>query len=483
MAVDNKQIAESVIAAVGGKDNIASAVHCMTRLRLTLKDRSALKDDEVKGVKGVIGTNWSGSEHQVVIGQNVPKVYEEALKMGVLGGGSVDEDLGDAPKERLTPKSAGQAIMNYLSKTMVTLIPLMMAAAMFRTIASVLGPTMLNVWSADSDIYNLFFNWLYNAGFYFMPIVLGWSAAKQLGCSQVLGMMMGGVLMAPELMALVDAGAATTTVFGIPAPVANYSMTVLPIVLCMPVLALVEKFFKRILPDVLVTVFEPFLTMLVMVPVALCALAPLGSFLGNGLGNFMFTLGSTGGIVTVIAIVLIAGFWEFLVMTGMHQVLITLALAGLATNGFDGCVFVGGTIASCACWGLALGAFLRLKEREEKSTMFGFVISAVVGGITEPALYGCGFKYPRTFIGLIVGGMAGGLVAALSGMKIYVLGNASIISAIAGPAGGGMSVLVGAVISEAIAVVVTTVVVYFFGFTKEELEADRAAAEAEKLAA
>ncbi len=483
MAVDNRQIAEDVLAAVGGRENIVSATNCMTRLRLTLKDNGASVDDEaVKAIKGVLGVNRAGTQYQVIIGQNVTKVMAELSTMGIEGGTPVDEKLDDIDeKEPFTLKSVGSTIMNYLSKTMVAIIPLMMACAMFRTIASVMGPTMLNVWAADSEIYNLFNNWLYDAGFYFLPIILGWSAAKQLGCSQVLGMMMGGVLMAPELQAIVTAaaesGATSMSIYGIPAPIAMYSTTVLPIILCMPVLAQVEKLFKKVLPDVLSTVFEPFLTMLVMVPIALCALAPLGSWLGDGIGNFMFALGNAGGIVTILAIGIIAASWEFLVMTGMHQVLITLGITALAQNGFDTCVFIGGMTASAACWGMGLGAFLRLKERDEKSTLLSFFISGLIGGITEPALYGCGFKYPRTFIGLAVGGFVGGIIAAIAGAKVYVIGNASVLSLIAAYAAGGTTNLMMGAGAGIIACLVTAAMVYFFGFTPEQLEEDAKAAQ------
>ena len=479
---DNAQTAKEVLAAVGGKEHVTNLIHCITRLRFSLKDESIPVVDDIKKIPGVIGAQWSGGQFQVIIGQNVTKVYDETLKLGVGGGGSIDVNEGDAKKFEWTPKNVGNAILNYLSKSMVALIPLMMACAMFRTIASVMGPTMLGIWAEDSEIYNLFNNWLYNAGFYFLPIILGWSAAKQLGCSQVLGMMMGGVLLAPELQEIVasaaETGITTMSIYGIPAPVASYATTVLPIMLCMPVLAQVEKFFKKVLPDVLSTVFEPFLTMLVMVPVALCALAPIGSWLGDIIGNFMFALGNSGGVVTVLAIALIAASWEFLVMTGMHQVLITLGIAALAQNGFDTCVFIGGMTASAACWGMSLGAFLRLHERDERSTMLGFFISGLIGGITEPTLYGCGFKYPRTFIGLAAGGFVGGVIAAIAGVKVYVIGNASILSLIAAYAAGGTTNLVMGAGAGIIAAIVAAAMVYFFGFTKEQLDEDREAANA-----
>lgn len=483
MAVDNKQIATDVLAAVGGPGNIESATHCMTRLRINVKDKSKVDEDKVRATKGVLGAVWAGVQYQVIIGQNVPKVYDAFVGLGVKGAGSVDEDLDAAkPKEKLTPKKVGSNILNYLSKSMVALIPVMLSAALFRTIAVVAGPGMMNAWSADSDIYNLFYNWLYNAGFYFMPIILGWSAAKQLGASQPLGMMLGAVLVAPEFTSLVTAaaetGATTTMIYGIfPAQLNNYASSVLPILLGIPVLWQVERFFKRIVPDMLSTVFVPFLTMFVMVPLELCVLAPIGSICGDFLGNTLFGLGNLGGAATLIALALIAGLWEFLVMTGMHQVLITLAIAQLAVAGSDSCVMVASTIAQFATWGMAFGAFLRLHEKDEKGAMLGYFLSGLVGGVTEPALYGCGFKYTHTLAGMIIGGVAGGIVAGIGHVATYVIGAANILMWV-GFAGGGMTNLVWGIIASVVAFVVATVVTFLFGFTKEQLDADRKAAAA-----
>lgn len=488
MAVDNKQIATDVLAAVGGAENVTSATHCMTRLRLNLKDQSVPDDDKIKGIKGVIGAQWSGGQYQVIIGQNVPKVYDEFVKLGVKGTGSIEENLDtNAPKEKLTAKKVGNDILNYLSKSMVTLIPVMLCAALFRTIAVVAGPTMLNAWAEDSEIYNLFYNWLYDAGFYFIPILLGWSAAKQIGASQPLGMMLGAVLLAPEFTSLVtaatDTGATTTMIYGIfPAQLNNYANSVLPVLLSVPVLYEVEKFFKKIIPDMLSTVFVPFLTMFVMVPVELCVLAPLGSVCGDLLGNALFGLGNIGGLGTIVAMAVIAALWEFLVMTGMHQVLIMLGITQIAMVGFDNCVLVASAVAQFATWGMAFGAFLRLRDHDEKGAMLGYVASGIVGGVTEPALYGCGFRYTHTLAGMIAGGFVGGIVAAIGQVKMYMVGAANLLI-LANFMGGGMANLIWMIVAGIVAFVVAAAVTFVFGFTKEQLDADKQSAEAAKLVA
>lgn len=171
--------------------------------------------------------------------------------------------------------SNAMAVVDYLSKSMMSALPFIVCAALFRTVAVIMGEGMLGLWSADSDIYRLFYSWLYNAGYYFLPIYLGWAAARQLGCSEQLGMMLGGVLIAPDLLKLVDAastmGASMTSVYGLlPAPVNDYTATVIPILISVPVLWRVECFFRRVIPKAVAFSFVPFATMLVMVPVSLC---------------------------------------------------------------------------------------------------------------------------------------------------------------------------------------------------------------------
>ena len=200
MAVDNKQIAQSVLDLVGGASNVTIATNCMTRLRLTLVDRDKADVESIKKVKGVLGAQWAGTQLQVIIGQNVPKVLDEFIAIsGVKRGGAVQENL-DAPKEKLTPKLVGNKILDYLSGSMTQLIPLLMAGGLFRTIAVILGPQMLNLVAETDPTYTFFYTTLYEATFYFLPIYLGYAAAKKIGATPVLGMLAGGVVMAPSII-------------------------------------------------------------------------------------------------------------------------------------------------------------------------------------------------------------------------------------------------------------------------------------------
>ncbi|MCF0106432.1 MAG: PTS transporter subunit EIIC [Holdemanella sp.] len=459
MAKNYAELAAQILENVGGKDNVSTAAHCMTRLRLTLKDASKANEDAIKNLDGVIGVAKAGGQFQIIIGQTVPNVYAEVCK---IGGFASSERIDENLDEKLTFKSAGAKILDYLSGTMVQMIPILIGAAMFKTVNVLFGPDLLGLYTAESDIYVLF-DFLYNAGFYFMPIYIGYAAAKKLNVSPMLGMYMGGILIAPGLITLVTEGN-PFTVFGIPMRLVDYSQSVLPIILCMALMKYVEKFMKKYIPEVISTIFVPFLTMLVMTPVALCVLAPLGSILGDYVGAGLNGLASHGGFI---AVAIIAALWEFLVMTGMHQVILITGIMNLLAGNPDSCVMIGGGMATWAAFGMALGAFLRLKNKKEKSLALGYFVSGFVGGITEPVLYGIGMRYKRPFVCLAIGGFIGGLYAGITHVTVYLLGATNFLS-ILGYVAGGTSNLINSIIASAISMFGTAALVYFFGFDKDE---------------
>ncbi len=470
MAVDNKQIATDVLELVGGAENVTIATNCMTRLRLTLKDNSKADVEKIKKVKGVLGCQFSGSQLQVIIGQNVPKVLDEFVTIsGVTRGAAVEENLdADKPKEKLTPKGVWNAVLDYLSGTMTQLIPLIMAAGLFRTFAVVLGPQVFGLLSDTDPTYTFFNTTLYEAGFYFLPIFLGYAAAKKLGASPMLGMLSGAILIAPSIISAAAEGGAIS-VYGYQMTATNYSQTVLPIMLTIPVLAVVEKFMKKHVPDVLSTLFAPFFTMIVVVPIMFIALAPVGNLLGQGIAALLFGLQNMGGIFTTLAMMILGAFWQLFVVAGMHMPVIMLAQVQILQVGSDPFLFVATNCAMTAVWGCAIGAFLRIRNKEEKGLCAGYVVSALLGGVTEPALFGTILRFRRTMIGMIIGGAAGALVSSLLHVTLYVGAMATNFLVFLGYLQGGMENTICAIIGMVVACVVAAVVVYFTGFSKEEL--------------
>lgn len=465
---DNKQIATDVLALVGGAENVQVATNCMTRLRLTLVDNAKADVEKIKKVKGVLGCQFSGSQLQVIIGQNVPKVLDEFVAIsGVKQGAAVNENL-DAPKEKLTLKGLANKMLDYLSGTMTQLIPLVMASGLFRTFSVILGPQVLGFLSETDPTYIFFNTTLFDAGFYFLPIYLGYAAAKRLGASPMLGLLCGGILVSPSIVAAAGEGA-VISVFGVQTAAVNYSQSVLPIILTIPVLYVVEKFMKAHVPDVLSTLFAPFFTMIVVVPIMLIVLAPVGNVLGQGIASVLFGLQNFGGVFTIIAMMVLGAFWQLFVVAGMHMPVIMLAQVQIMQVGYDPFLFVATNCAMIAVWGCAIGAFLRIRNKEEKGLCAGYVVSALLGGVTEPALFGTVLRFRRTMIGMIIGGAAGALVSALLNVTLYVGAMATNFLVFLGYLQGGLQNTICAVIGMLVALVVSAVVVYFTGFSKEEL--------------
>lgn len=462
---DNQKIAQGVLAAVGGKENVNNALHCMTRLRFTLKDESVVNDDEVKAIDGVLGVQKKGGQYQVVIGTNVPEVYDAVVKMGVAAGGSVDEKVEEDVKKEVTAKGIGNAVLDYLSGSVVPLIPVLITGAFFQTLSSIFGPTMLNLVSAKSDFVFLC-KMVFDAAFYFMPIMAGYTSAKKLNSNPLLGAFMGAILISPTFVALVGTKGASLSVYGIPSPVQSYAQTLIPVLLCNAVMAPVLRFFEKKLPNSIRTVFAPFFTFVVMMPVALCLLAPLGGYIGTGLAAFFeFLAGTPFGWI---AVMLIAATWPLLVLTGMHVGIAAIALAQFAQTGSDSLVLMSVSVIAYTAAAVGLVAWIRFKDPEKKSLALGYFLTNFLGGVGEPLLYGIFIKYRRPWLATIIGGAAGGLYAAITGVKVYsgIQGLFTPLNFI----GGSQANFVNGIISVVIATVVSFVVAWFWGFTKEQLE-------------
>lgn len=461
---DNKKIAKDVLDAVGGSENVASVAHCMTRLRFTLKDAGIPDKSKVESIPGVVGVRESGGQFQVVIGQNVPKVYEELCTQGKLSEQvSIDENL-DAPDEPLTPRVVGKRVLSYLSGSMVPLIPILIVAGMAKTLGVLFGPTMLNLIGETSDLYVLS-GMIYNASFYFIPIYLGYTAAKAIGASPALGMLMGGILVEPTLTSMVAAGT-PFSVYGIPVTMVSYAQTVIPILLSVWVMSYFERIFRKYIPDALSTIFVPFLTIAVMIPIALCLLGPIGSWLGELVGTTLSL--AKGSPLAPVAMMVLSAFWSLIVMMGMHIVIITIALANLAQVGYDDFLLVSTTVCCLATSGAALGAFLRIKAKGAKGRALSYFVSNFVGGVGEPFLYGLALRYKRLFLSVFVSGAVGALIAYLLGVKFYVLGSSNFLVSLAF-VGGGTQNFVAGTIACWVVFAIAVVMAYFTGFTKEEL--------------
>ena len=467
---NNKQIAQNVLKAVGGKENVANVSHCMTRLRFNLKDDGAADKDAIKKIDGVLSVVVAGGQFQVVIGNNVDKVYDELCSMGGFAKQkAIAENLDKKPREKGVKgfcKWFFGGILDGVAGCMTPLIPLLLVAGLLKMIPTLFGPACVGWLSADSDLYTLF-TFLGDAGFYFLPVALGYTGAKKFGATPILGILLGAMLIHPTFLALAGTEGATFTVFGIPCKLVNYTQSVVPMILATWAMCYVERFFKKYIPDLLSTVFTPFLTIVIMIPLTFCLFGPIGSWLGDLIGNLLNGLHNVAG---PIGFALVAAFWSFLLMCGMHVVLITLAFVNIGTVGYDNFVLAASALAAFATYGVLLGGFIRAKKKDTRTQIGAYFVANFLGGVGEPALYGFIVKYKKPMLAQVIGGFAGGLVGGFAGITVYQLAPCMNFLNFLGYVGGSVSNVVWAAISAAVCVVVGCVMTIILGFDEDVSE-------------
>lgn len=455
------EFSNQVLVNVGGKENITSAVHCMTRLRLTLKDRSKVNVEGVKKIKGALGAQFSGEQFQIIIGQNVSNVYPEFCQIaGIAQEGAIDENLDD--KEPFSIKKIPSKILDYVSGSIAPILPIMMGAGFFKMFYAIFGASMLNLFPEKSSLMQTLYI-VGNAGFYFLPVYVAWSAAKKMKTSTALALMLGTLLIDPNILAIVKAGK-PFSIFGLtPIPLVNYSQSLIPILLSVWILKYVYKLVDKIVPTSIKVIGVPFLTLIVMVPLTFSVLAPVGNWIGLGLTFFFSKFYEISGPLSA---AVIGAFWPFFVSTGMHAAIIQIALLNLTTLGHDFVIMPGANIANYALMGMVVAYFLRSKG-EEKELAGANAITLIVGGISEPTLFGILLRNKKAMITQIIGGGIGGLVGGILGVGFYTQGAANFLTVLQFAGGPGNNFINGC-IASAIAFVVALAVGLVIGFSNNE---------------
>jgi len=434
-----QKIAEEVLQEVGGSENIKSVTHCMTRLRFDLKDTNIPKSEKIKKIEGVAGVVNSGGQYQVIIGTTVEQVYEALCQLGEFNrseaiGEHIDQSIETTAPQKLTGKTILNKIFDYLSGSLTPLIPILLVASLCRTMAAVLGPQLMGVITVQSNLYTLF-TFVGDAGFYFLPIFLGYSAAKKRNCSIPIGMLLGAVLLHPTFMTLATAGT-SFSVYGIPSMVQNYSSSVIPMILIIWIMSYVERFFKKYSPDVLKVFLVPFGTLIVMLPLALCLLGPAGAFIGTYVCNAII---SVNGVAGFLGVAIIGATFAMLVLTGMHPVLFTYLFVTFPMLGFDTFMEPGVLAASWAGAGVAIACAVKFKKKENRSLTIGYIFTWFLGGVGEPLLYGLSVPYKTPLYAGVISGFITGLIAGLLHLTAYILSTSNGIYLLPAFVGGNTS--------------------------------------------
>ena len=405
----NQQIVNDLLPLVGGKENVTSAFHCMTRLRLNVKDKDLVQADEIKKVNGIAGTQFVGDQLQIIIGTNVPKVYDIFVEeTGLTAQAAIDEDP-DGGKQKTIDK-----IFSYISGSLTPVLPAFVAAGLFKTIIPIFGPDLLGLFSAESDIYTLL-TFLGDAGFYFLPILIGVGASMKLNMPWIYGAYIACIMMHPTFVALQGQ---PFTVFGIPCSVQAYGSTVIPILAIVWVESLIYKFLAKRVPDTLQLIVTPFVTLLLITPIALCLIGPAGAFFSTYLGGAIIGLSDTVG---PLATAIIGGLFLPLVFTGMHVIFYVYLFTTFPTVGFDKFFLPGVVASSWTIMGVWLGCLVRYKKKENKAYATTAFITWLLGGVGEPFMFGIILKNKKVLLASCIAGFVGGLVAGLTGLTAYVL--------------------------------------------------------------
>ena len=456
MAKDYKVMAQDIIEQAGGKENITFATHCMTRLRLNVKDEKLVNDEEIKKIYGVLGSQFSGGQYQIIIGQDVPKLYDALCEEGNFSKQeAIDENLDKKP---FNIKTLPNDIMNALSGCLTPIIPVLMAAGMLKMIVAVFGPGMLNVLSETSDTYRIL-TLAGDAGFYYFPALVAYTGSKKFGGNTVIAIMLAGILLHPSMLSIV-AGGGPIKVFGFPMTLVDYGSSVIPMVLITFVQAKIEALLKKYVPTVLSTVFTPLLTVLIMLPLGLCVLGPLGSFIATYLGMFLNWLYNIFGPV---GIAVVAALWFPVVATGMHLPIVSLVLMNFATLGYD-------YLLSGAMTGIYAGAAvdlvfaLKAKNAEDRSVGWSCLASQLLGGVGEPAIYGIYFRYKKCMLWCMIGAFFGGLYCGIMKVYMYTISASNILCAICFAGGPSSANLINGIIGCVIAAIVAFVLCWVFGY-------------------
>lgn len=412
-----EELADQVIKLIGGKDNVIFFTHCVTRLRFKVKDRSIVEMEEIKSVDGVMGCQWAGEQFQVIIGQAVNDAYNLICqKYGLGKQDAIAENLEGTPQKKL---SMG-FLIDMISGCLTPVVPVMMAGG-FIKIVVILGE-LLGLLEAGNSTHTVL-SFVGDAAFYFLPVFVGANAAKKFGANQGLGMMLGAMFIHPSFIAALAEG--PLNILGIPIYNTSYSSSIFPVLISTAVMAPIERFIAKHSPDAIRSIVEPFLTMLIMIPLALCLLGPIGAFLGQYIAAAIMWLYDTVGFVGV---AIFTGLYPVLVITSMHGGLMPYLMSSLTTQGFEPIVFTGMIISNVLQGIACLAVAVKSKDKTIKSVAGGCVVAAMIGGVCEPALYGVNLKYRKPLYGVMIGGVVGGAVAGLGHACAYSLtGSAGIL--------------------------------------------------------
>ena len=458
MASKYDGLARIIIQNVGGKSNILSLTHCVTRLRFKLKDESKAQTDILKDTDGIVTVIQSGGQYMVVIGNHVPQVYDAVCAVGhITPGGAVNEDGtaaeggGDAPQEKMNPFNA---FISIITSVFTPALGCLAACGMIKGLLALF--VAVGILDGAGPTYNILYS-LGDCFFYFMPILLAYTASKKFGLPEFEGMIIGAAMIYPYMLG--SSTYAHDSLFMIPVIMptsGDYTSSVIPIICAIAFAAWFEKLYSKYIPDTIKLFAIPLITCTVTFCLTLWVIGPIAAGAGDLLGVFFNWLANVNGILLG---AVVGGLWQVLVMFGLHWAIVPMMLNNLATQGFD-TAMVGMFGTTFAQVGAVAAIWIKTKNKKTKSLCAPAFISAIAG-VTEPAIYGITLPKKTPFIiTCVVAAVVGGLLMAF-GVTSYtsagmgVFGYTAYINTFTNDISGMITSIILSLVSVAAAFVLT----------------------------
>ena len=453
----NDALAKVLIDLAGGKDNLRSASHCMTRLRFKVKDDSLVKQEEIKKTEGVMGLVVKADEYQIVIGPGVGKVYDEVIRQTGLKAEAMVDDAQARKEDKKKKGGLLSMALDTVAGIFIPAIGLIAGGGALKGFLAVF--VQLGLLASDSGTYTVLYA-LGDSVFYFFPIIIGYNSGKKFGGNPILTAGLGCALIYPTLITAVTEGTALT-LFGIPLTLLNYTQSAFPIIFISYLAVKLEKLFKKILPDVTQVIFVPLFTLVIAGSLGFLVIGPVITLLANGIAGIVNAI---YGASPIVAGGVVGGIWQLTILGGVQWGVTPIFIQNITEMGYCpimaclGCTVFGQV-------GAAVAAGLRSKNKKYRSVGLGSGLAGILG-VSEPAIYGINVPAKKPFFIGLGASAVGGLVCAIFGGKQYVPGGAGIfvLPGMINPGAGIDMAFWGVVLSCIVALVVAFIVTFLFGY-------------------
>lgn len=439
-----QELAKLIIDKVGGEGNIKSLTHCATRLRFNLKDDQKPDEQTLKSTPGVMGVVNKGGQYQVIIGSDVANVYKEIAKQTNI----LNEGEGTKEEDKRSPFAK---VIDTITGIFTPILPAITAAGMLKAVLSLL--VVFNVLTTESQSYQIM-NFMADAAFYFLPILLAASSAQKFKTNMYLAMMVGGILLHPTFITMVTTAKETgdaIQLFGLPISAVSYSSSVIPIILSVWFMSYIEPIADKVSPKAIKFFSKPLITIFIVGTVSLVVLGPIGYMISDAISNGITTLESVSPWIVPL---LVGTFSPLLVATGTHYGLVPIGINNRMTTGYDTVIYPGMLASNVSQGAAAIGVGLKSKDSTIKQLAYSAGLTGLFG-ITEPALYGVNLRFKTPLYAAMIGGGVGGLFMGILRVRNFSGGSPGLLTLPSYIGDNTLSFLYYACIGAAISIVVT----------------------------